>query len=333
VHCPTLCAAALALALAAYGCGTEQPSSPATPAPDPAVSELESQVADNEQDLRELREEVAREAQASREVEPPAGASRGGASGGGSSSGGGLLSRADRASFTALERQLGGSSGVAVSALGVDRPVSVAGSLRTGVAWSTIKVPLAVAALADGGGSSTTSLMRRAITASENAAAESLWSGLGAGASAGRAVEAQLAAAGDRRTTVQTQRVRAGFTPFGQTRWSLADQQRFIAGLVCVPESEPVLLAMDDVVADQQWGLGAVGGDAQFKGGWGPSASGGYLVRQTGVIRVGGRPLGVSLMTRPGDGAFTSGTRNATRIARWVASHVAARDVPRRARC
>jgi hypothetical protein len=112
--------------------------------------------------------------------------------------------------------------------------------------------------------------LTQAITASDNAAAERLWSALGAGASAAEASTAQLRDAGDPRTQIQAQRLRAGYTAFGQTQWALTDQVRFVGGMACVAAGQPVLELMNQVVAGQRWGLGATGKLAQFKAGWGP---------------------------------------------------------------
>jgi hypothetical protein len=242
-----------------------------------------------------------------------------------------FLTAADRESFRRLERNLGGSSGLAASAIGL-KPAIEVGTLRDGVAWSTIKVPIAVALERRAQGHATASeqsLLRRAITASDNAAAEALWSSLGTPNAAATAVQTILATAGDTSTRVETRILRAGFTSFGQTRWSLPAQQHFIASLPCLPNSEPVLLLMQQVVPDQRWGLGSLGAETQFKGGWGPDARGGYLVRQMGIVRLrNGRPLAVSIATSPADGSFDTGTANLTQIAQWLVTHVDARRVP-----
>lgn len=230
-----------------------------------------------------------------------------------------LDSDADQ-SFSDLEHQLGGASGLAVSLPGRGQKPIVLGTLSTGPAWSTMKVPLAMAAVETSSGS--TDLMTRAITGSDNAAAESLWSSLGSPQVAGTAVEAQLVAAGDDQTPVQTQRVRAGFTAFGQTDWSLAQQQRFIAGMSCVASSKPVLRLMGQVESDQRWGLGTLSGPVRFKGGWGPDPGGSYLVRQMGIMTLDGRLLPISVMTRPVSGSFDAGTQNLTRIAQWATRHI-----------
>jgi hypothetical protein len=242
-----------------------------------------------------------------------------------------LLTEADEASFRNLERDLGGRSGLAVSAIGLGQPVRDMGTLREDVAWSTIKVPLAVAIETRAAGqlsASEQSLLARAITASDNAAAEELWSSLGAPSEAATAVQGILTSTGDTATRVETRVLRPGFTSFGQTRWSLAAQQRFIAGLPCLPEAAPVLSLMQQVIPDQRWGLGAIGVAAQFKGGWGPDLDGGYLVRQMGIVRLeNGRLVAASMATLPPDGRFETGTANITQIAEWLIAHVDSRRV------
>jgi len=242
-----------------------------------------------------------------------------------------LLTAADRASFRRLERKLGGTSGLAVSAVGLDPMVREVGTLREGVAWSTIKVPIAMAVerRADGHPSaSEQSLLTRAITASDNSAGVALWSSLGTPDAAAAAVQGILAEAGDTSTRVETQVLRPGFTSFGQTHWSLVAQQHFIAGLPCLPNSAPVRSLMEQVVADQRWGLGSLGADTQFKAGWGPEPDGRYLVRQMGIVRLtGGRSLAVSMATMPADRTFETGTANLTEIAQWLIAHVDAKRV------
>jgi hypothetical protein len=244
-----------------------------------------------------------------------------------------LLSAADRHSFARLEKQLGGRIGVRVSGVGRAPKMERLGRLQGGVAWSSIKVPIALAVIRRGGARRNTELLRRAITASDNQAAEQLWSSLGPPSKAGRAVERALAAAGDSMTTVQTMRVRAGFTSFGQTRWPLTSQQRFIAGLPCLHASDQILRLMGNVIASQRWGLGSSNLPARFKGGWGPDPSGRYLVRQMGLLELpSGRSVAVSVAIVPADGRFDSGTRSLTRIARWLVEHLNKGAVPAR-RC
>jgi len=176
-----------------------------------------------------------------------------------------------------------------------------------------------------------------AITASDNAAAERLWASLGSPQAAANAATEQLRAAGDRRTTMQSRRLRSGYTAFGQTDWALTDQARSTAGLACSAAGSQALELMSEVDSGQRWGLGDAGVPAQLKGGWGPGSrpgvSGGYLDRQMGVLTIAGTPLAVTIATRPADGSHKTGTRNLTSIARWFASHANGRERPQSPVC
>jgi hypothetical protein len=241
-----------------------------------------------------------------------------------------VFSAADRASFRRLAARLPGREGVSVSAGGPDRRVQRLGSVRTGAAWSTAKVPVAMAVIDAGVGRSAD--VRKAITASDNAAAERLWAALGGGRRAARAATAQLRAGGDRQTEVQSVRVRPGYTPFGQTLWSLSAQARFTRGMACLRAGRRVLELMGRVVGGQRWGLGSAGRATRFKGGWGPDDAGRYLVRQMGVLEPSrGRSIAVTVAAIPADGSFDTGTRSLTRIARWAVRHAdgQAADPPR----
>lgn len=244
-----------------------------------------------------------------------------------------LLSAADGESFARLGATLQGQEGIAVSTLGIDPTVSRTGALRSGVAWSTGKTPVAMAAIVAGVGTQTD--LTQAITASDNTAAERLWTALGGGARAAAAATAQLRASGDRRTIIEARRLRNGYTAFGQTNWLLTDQARFTAGMACTNAGAQVLGLMNEVVAGQRWGLGSTGNEAQFKGGWGPGLTpgngDGWLDRQMGVLTIKGRPIAVAIATTARDHA--TGTRDLTTIARWVASHVDVEHAPRRPAC
>jgi hypothetical protein len=228
-------------------------------------------------------------------------------------------------SFDKLAGQLGGSEGLAFSSIGGGSP-TVLGSWKTGAGWSTVKVPLAVAAVAKAHGKPDAEiqrLMRLALTASDNAAAEQLWSRLGEPQTAAAQVQAVLRSGGDHDTVVQSQRVRPGFTAFGQTTWSVANQAAFVAALPCVTYSDEVLRLMGAVEPGQRWGIGSVGLPAQFKGGWGPGLGGGYLVRQMGVVTLAnGSRVGLAIASEPADGRFETGTANLTALARWAVANV-----------
>lgn len=224
------------------------------------------------------------------------------------------------AGFDTLAAQLGGNSGIALAPVGGGQSIS-AGTLQSGPAWSTIKVPLAIAALTAPGGSEQLTSAARAITASDNAAAEQLWHSLGDPPVAATQVQAVLQQFGDPATAVESRKIRPEYSAFGQTVWSLAAQTQFASFLPCHTEAAQVLGYMDDVEADQRWGLGTLPG-ASFKGGWGPDDQGRYLVRQFGIIPVGSGQLAVAIAAEAPSGSFDDAAAMLTQIAQWISTRV-----------
>lgn len=220
------------------------------------------------------------------------------------------------ASFTALADQIPGQVGIALS----DGQRSILfGDWDSGPAWSTIKVPLSIAALRLDPNTATP-LMQRAISQSDNAAAEQLWSLLGDPTAAATAVRGILAEGANNEVVVQAEQVRPPYSAFGQTLWSLADAARFAWALPCIANSETVLVQMHNLTADQRWGL-AASGDVAAKGGWGPDLDGNYLTRQIAVVATDTGTLGVALAAQPDDGNFTTATSMIDRLADWIAQH------------
>jgi len=226
------------------------------------------------------------------------------------------------ADFARLETKLHAVAGIAVSAVGNGQAPIMLGDWEHGPAWSTIKVPLIIAALRQENPPTVTDAMTVAITESDNAAAESIWASLGDPVTAARKVEAVLRQTGDS-TTVQSQKVRPEFTAFGQTDWSLTDQARFTSVAVCDSANAPVFALMGRVQPDQRWGIGTVPG-AQFKGGWGPSPTGSYLVRQLGVLPAPNGRIAVALAAQPASGKFDDGTAALDEMASWLTAHLGA---------
>ena len=116
----------------------------------------------------------------------------------------------------------------------------VLGRWRCGVAWSTIKVPLAIAALRKVGPGAR-DLAVAAITESDNPASEQMWSLLGDPADAARQVGSVITDGGDTATVVESHRIRPGYTAFGQTQWTLERQARFAAALPSMVKSRDVV--------------------------------------------------------------------------------------------
>jgi hypothetical protein len=225
------------------------------------------------------------------------------------------------ADFAQLESKLNAVAGIAVSAVGNGQAPMPLGDWQSGgPAWSTIKVPLIIAALQDENPPKVTDTMTAAITESDNAAAESIWAGLGDPVAAAHKVEAVLRLTGDP-TIVQSQRVRPPFTAFGQTDWPLTDQVRFTSAAFCDRANAPVFDLMWRIARDQSWGIGTISG-TRFKGGWGPSPTGNYLVRQIGVLTAPNGMVAVALAAQPASGKFDDGIADLNKMATWLTAHL-----------
>ena len=144
-------------------------------------------------------------------------------------------------------------------------------------AWSTVKVPIAIAALRDG---ASLELVDLAIKESDNDAAYALWSHVQwTEGDAGSAVKSLLKEYDSTGEFAE---------PFGYSTWSLEEQAKFGAHLPCIPEAEQVYDAMDDIVEWQDNGLDKLP-DTRAKGGWGLSETdNGYTHRQIGVRETAG---------------------------------------------
>jgi len=186
--------------------------------------------------------------------------------------------------LTAALRQISISHGAEFSASWYrpDAGVMTAGDLTEQPAWSTSKVPLSLAVIQSGQGDALTPSISAALRWSDNDAADTLWQALGADdVDRAQAVTDVLRDAGDEATTVPTTANYPPFSIYGQTQWSAAAQVGFLTRLPCLAGSGRVIAEMSNVTSAQHWGLGELPG-AVFKGGWGPYAGGGYLVRQFG---------------------------------------------------
>jgi hypothetical protein len=223
-----------------------------------------------------------------------------------------------QASFSELAAAIPATIGLAIAPVG-ENTVSSFGAWSSGVAWSTIKVPLAIATLRVKR-SGAEALTKKAITESDNAAAEQLWSELGPPEQAAEQVQAILKESGDATTIVESRRLRPGFTAFGQTQWPLERQAQFAARLPCLADTGNVVDLMYHLVDEQRWGLAADG--AAAKGGWGPGQSSGYLVRQFGIVSTTAGKLGVALAAEPHAGTFGAGINALNRMTEWLTAHV-----------
>jgi hypothetical protein len=212
-------------------------------------------------------------------------------------------------SFHELAEAVPGTVGIAIVDAN-DRLISL-GTWLSGVAWSTVKVPLAIAAARAGIGDDT---IEATITQSDNAAAEELWSALGD--SAAQLVRSVVREAGDPTTAVESRRLRAEYTPFGQTQWSLVNQARFAAGLTRVTGAARIIDLMRNLCAEHRWGLAAKGFAA--KGGWGPGMADDYLVRQFGIVPTQSGTVGVTLAAEVHGGGYEAAVDVVNSLTDWV---------------
>lgn len=241
-------------------------------------------------------------------------------------------------SFEALSASTSARIGLAVIPLGSEETASF-GSLQTGHAWSSIKVPILVTLMRDSHGGLTSAEMEwasAAIEASDNDAAASLFHRLerihGGLSSASEAVQGVMALAGNSATVATAPPPPGAVSTYGQTQWSIDEASAFYRALAngCMLDpsgTEYVLDLMRNVIPEQQWGLGEAGFDPSWsvaiKGGWGPEAgSGGYLVRQSGVIQNGPAGIAVTMIAEDSSGSFAAGAADLTRMATWLRENI-----------
>ncbi|MFB7875525.1 MULTISPECIES: serine hydrolase [unclassified Nocardia] len=224
------------------------------------------------------------------------------------------------AEFTQLQAQLPGQVGMALMPVGGGR-MTIFGDWTTGIAWSTIKVPLAIAALRHDQNQSIFEMVRAAITVSDNDAAEGLWESLGDAPEARAAVE-QILDEGGQLPSGKVVHTDIDETAFGGTEWSLANQVRFASRLPCLPHTEIVTALMGEITPDQAWGLGLLD-DTEFKGGWGPDDDTGvYTVRQFGLVPVGSGRLAVAIAAQADSGTFEDTTALLDSLALLLSRHL-----------
>lgn len=249
-----------------------------------------------------------------------------------------ILGAGAEASFESMAASLSAQVGLAVASLG-DGQVYEFGALREGHAWSSIKVPILTAVMRDEGETldpEEEAWASSALTASDNEAAAALFGRLedkyGGLTGASQAVEGVLRDAGDTTTTVATAPPPPGaVSTYGQTEWSLLGSVQFYGRLVdgCLLEpggTEYVEGLMESVIPEQRWGLGEAGFSSGWsvgmKGGWGPEASGAYLVRQSGFVRDGNRGIVVAMMAIDDSGSYPAGASDLTQMAQWLAGEL-----------
>ncbi|MCK0438069.1 hypothetical protein MUG78_00985 [Gordonia alkaliphila] len=223
--------------------------------------------------------------------------------------------------------QLPAGVGVALLPLGGTQVLTF-GDQTSEYAWSTIKVPLALAAQRHAAGESADvradidAAIESAIVDSDNDAALALRESLGTPDQARARVTAVLREGGD--GDVQLAPIDDPEDIFGLTRWPLAGSARFAARLPCMPGSQQILGFMGEVSAEQEWGLHSIsapGVHTAMKGGWGEADE----VRQLGLITwPDGRQLAVAMLSSREGETTGEGIAELDRVAQWLQENLEA---------
>lgn len=185
-----------------------------------------------------------------------------------------------------------------------------AGILAVLPAWSTIKVPIALAAdehceYAD---EVIAELTDAAIEWSDNDSASALWTCLGPDAEASRLVGEEIGKAG---VSVQVEPY------FGTTDWPVTDQAQYAHYLASLPEDNVVIKDMRLIDAEHRYGLGQIAG-VPFKGGWSDAPDGSWHSRQMGFTTVGGTTYGIAIAARSADGSEEDATEALNAVAAFI---------------
>ncbi|MHA2787736.1 hypothetical protein ACXZ66_01095 [Corynebacterium sp. S7] len=195
-----------------------------------------------------------------------------------------INSSAFKEQITQIEEEF--DSLVAISVYSPNGNVSL-GSIATMPAWSTIKVPIALASLEQCSYDDELrdELIADSLEWSDNDSAYSLWTCLGTDDEAKDLVEDVVAESG---TSINIA------PAYGMTEWSVAAQARYGYSLTELDSDNPVIQGMSNVIDEQSFGIGEIDG-AVFKGGWSDTEEGTFQTRQFGFIEVGGEQYGIAI--------------------------------------
>ena len=172
-----------------------------------------------------------------------------------------------------------------------DDAAVTAGDVTSLAAWSTIKVPVAMAATehCDASEEVLDTLITSTIEVSDNGSADQLWMCLAAAGGAKKLVADELAKAGATATLEEA---------WGTSEWSLNSQARYAHYLAELSDRKPDNAVLDKMVhvdKSQSWGLGALG--IPFKGGWSDDTDGSWQSRQLGFGQFADKRYGISTVS------------------------------------
>lgn len=185
-----------------------------------------------------------------------------------------------------------------------------AGSVGTLPAWSTIKIPIAVAAqeYCSYDEATLAQLTSASIEYSDNDAASSLWTCLGHESEASQIVGEEIAKGG---MSVQVEPY------FGTTVWPVPAQARYAHYLASLPEDHPVIEEMHKINPEHSYGLGRIP-DMPFKGGWSDADDGSWHSRQMGFATIGETTYGIAIAARSVDGSEEDCQATLDKLAQYI---------------
>lgn len=185
--------------------------------------------------------------------------------------------------------------------------LTTAGSLGTLPSWSTVKVPIAFAALEHC--SYSEKYLEQLITASiewsDNASAHTLYSCLWQEGTPMELTADAIAPSGTRPAVDPA---------WGITKWSAPSQAQYGYYLSTIDQDNVVIEAMKNIAEDQSYGLGVIKNSA-FKGGWSDHTDGSWHTRQFGFFTHNGSAYGVAIVARSENGSYADGQAALTAIA------------------
>lgn len=202
-----------------------------------------------------------------------------------------------------------GTVGIAV-ANGKD--TAAVGETKPVQAWSSIKVPIAIAAMRND--DYWIDSMNAAIRWSDNDAAINLWFSMPEPKK--QVAEILREADGTQKDFIE-EVLDPVYEAFGEPLWSVPEQAQFANHLACIDDASEVIDAMGHIDEDQSYGLGTING-AHFKGGWGPDEeTGSYSARQFGLIPVaGGKEVAVAVFASADEGDYDTEQKMLSMIAK-----------------
>ena len=212
----------------------------------------------------------------------------------------------------AIEEETGTEVGVS---LFDGSEMTQSGSLYALPAWSTIKIPIARAAVehCDYGADYVDELTEASIEWSDNDSARALWDCMGSDEKAGEMVREEIAKSGSQ---VKVEGA------FGTTSWSFPGQARYAYYLSQQDEDDPVIMEMHHIAEDQSYGLGTLE-TVPFKGGWSDDeTNGSWHTRQFGWFD----GYGVAIGARSQDGSYDDTMDALDKIAELLKASVAETD-------